>query len=82
MLIGDSRRCAMISNLRIIYIKVECMEEESPKVAVAQSPVVWCATCKFEIGTDCKHPDHEKPGFFDLPESSCWQKKVFLKNPD
>jgi len=58
------------------------VESEVVKSEKAQPSTIGCSTCKYEIGTDCQHPDHEKPGFFDLPESSCWKKKIFVKNPD
>lgn len=57
------------------------MDSDTQKTEKVAAPTVGCSTCKYEIGTDCQHPDHEKPGFFDLPESSCWTKKILLKIP-
>lgn len=57
------------------------MVSDTPNVEKTPLSTLTCSTCKYEIGTDCQHPDNETPGFFDLPESSCWKKKVVLKNP-
>jgi len=57
------------------------MASDTLKVEKVQSSAVTCSTCKYEIGTDCQHPDNETPGFYDQPESSCWQKKIILKIP-